>query len=120
MEPYKKFEALKRSFQSAVFKKSHWTGITYRAVGTEYANTRDLVSGEGTKVYGGRWTLPGSFATVHASLDIKTAVAEALGTQQKYGISPSARLPLTLVAIDVRLQELIDLTDETFLPALDL
>jgi hypothetical protein len=56
-------------------------------------------------------TAPGSFAAVHASLDVKTAVAESLGTQQQYGIAVAARLPLTLVAIDVRLQELIDLTE---------
>ena len=38
---------------------------------------------------------------------MKTAVAESLGTQQLYGIAVAARLPLTLVAIDVRLQELM-------------
>jgi RES domain-containing protein len=78
-----------------------------------YSKTRPLP-------FGGRWTAPGSFAAVHASLDVKTAVAESLGTQQQYGIAVAARLPLTLVAIDVRLQELIDLADEDILAEMNL
>src|ERR1022692_2420874 len=120
MEPYKKTESLKALIQSATGKAANWNVIVYRAVGTEYANKRDLLSGEGTKRFGGRWTPPGSFATAHASLDVRTAVAESLGTQQQYGIAVAARLPLTLVAIDVSLQKLHDLTDDSILRELDL
>jgi RES domain-containing protein len=97
-----------------------WHGTAYRAVATQYANKRDLLSGQGTKHFGGRWTPPGGFATVHASLSIQTAVAESLGTQQHYGLDVDARLPLTLVAIAVRLQRLVDLTDESVLVELQL
>src|ERR1022692_1879115 len=120
MEPYKKTESLKALIQSATGKAANWNVIVYRAVGTEYANKRDLLSGEGTKRFGGRWTPPGSFATAHASLDVRTAVAESLGTQQQYGIAVAARLPLTLVAIDVSFQKLHDLTDDSILRELDL
>jgi RES domain-containing protein len=120
MEPYKKTESLKALFQAIGVKAAAWSGTAYRAVGTEYANKRDLLSGEGTKRFGGRWTPPGSFATAHASLDVKTAVAESLGTQQQYGIAVDAQLPLTLVAIDVILQKMIDLTDDTILRELGL
>jgi RES domain-containing protein len=47
-------------------------------------------------------------------------VVESLGTQQQYGIAVDARLPLTLVAIDVSLQKLIDMTDDSVLHELDL
>jgi RES domain-containing protein len=120
MEPYKQTESLRPLFQAVGAKGAAWSGTAYRAVGTEYANKRDLLSGEGTKRFGGRWTPPGSFAAAHASLDVKTAVAESLGTQQQYGIAVDARLPLTLVAIDVSLQKLIDLTDDTILRELGL
>src|SRR5439155_22027035 len=50
----------------------------------------------------------------------KTAVVESLGTQQQYGIAVDARLPLTLVAIDVSVQKLVDLTDDSILRQLDL
>jgi RES domain-containing protein len=120
MELYKKAKSLKALFQSVEGKAAEWNGTVYRAVGTEYANKRDLLSGEGTKRFGGRWTPPASFATAHASLDVKTAVAESLGTQKQYGIAVDERLPLTLVAIDVSLQKLLDLTDESVLRELDM
>jgi RES domain-containing protein len=120
MAPYKKTELLKALLKPVGAKAASWSGIVYQAVGTEYANKRDLLSGEGTKRFGGRWTPPGSFATAHASLDVKTAVVESLGTQLQYGIAVDARLPLTLVAIDVSLQKLIDLTDDSTLRELDL
>jgi RES domain-containing protein len=118
MEPYQKAQALEQAFR--FIRTIKWAGTVYRATGPEYANRRDLLSGEGTKCFGGRWTPPTSFATVHASLDVKTALAESLGTQQQYGVSVAARLPLTLVAISVRLQRLIDLTDDHVLGELNL
>jgi RES domain-containing protein len=83
MERYKNTESLKALFQAVGIIAVGWNGIAYRAVGTECANNRDLLSGEGTKRFGGRWTPPGSFATVHASLGVTTAVAESLGTQNQ-------------------------------------
>ena len=120
MEPFKLSQALKELFQPLVAKAVPLQETVFRAVGTNYANTRDLLSGEGTKFYGGRWTSPGSFATVHASLDVETALAECLGTRQHYGVVLAERLPITLVAIDVQLHKLIDLIDESVLVALDM
>lgn len=120
MEPYRNAQSLKDSFQAVMASAVAWHGTAYRAVGLRYANQRDLLSGEGTKRVGGRWTPLGSFATVHVSLDIKTALDESLGTQKSYGIAAAARLPLTLVAIDVQLESVIDLTDEKILAALGL
>jgi RES domain-containing protein len=120
MGPYKNANALRQLFESVTAQAAGWKGTVYRAVGTEYANRRDLLSGEGTKRCGGRWTPPGSFATVHASLDVKTALAESLGLQQQFGIAVAARLPLTIVAIDGHLQRLVDLTDKAVLAELAL
>ena len=43
MEPYKKAELLKALFQAVGAMAAGWNGIVYRAVGTEYANKRDLL-----------------------------------------------------------------------------
>jgi RES domain-containing protein len=120
MKQYPKAQSLERRFRAIISESAQVDATVFRAVGTEYANQRDLLSGEGTRRHGGRWTPADSFATVHASLDIKTAIAESLGTQRRYGIAVAARLPLTLVAIDVRLPALIDLTDEIVLAGLEL
>lgn len=120
MKRYVHADALADRIGGAVSKATPLVVTAYRAVQIEYANERDLLSGEGTKNAGGRWTPPGSFATVHASLEVETAVAESLGTQQRYGIPVAARLPLVLVAIDCRLQAILDLTDEAILECLEL
>src|SRR5262245_58908035 len=115
MTPYRNAQKLHERLSSAAAKAVAWKDTTYRAVGTEYANSRDLLSGEGTRRFGGRWTPPGSFATVHASLDVKTAIAENLGTQRQYHLRVDDRLPMTLVAIDVELNKMLDITDESVL-----
>src|SRR5262249_42330242 len=119
MKPHRKAEGIRELLQAAASGAAGWKGTVYRGVGTEYANSRDLLSGKGTKRFGGRWTPPGSFATVHASLDVRTAVSENLGTQQQYGVSVDARLPITLVAIDVLLQTLLNVTDKDVLAELN-
>src|SRR5437870_6910515 len=53
-----------------------WSGVVYRATSPHYASSRDLVSGEGARLHGGRWNAPGTFAAVYASLDPQTAMAE--------------------------------------------
>src|SRR5262245_49752789 len=118
MKPYRNAQKLHELLSSAAAEAVGWKGIAYRAVGTEYANSRDLLSGEGTRRFGGRWTPPGSFATVHASLDVKTAIAENLGTHRHYHLRVDDRLPMTLVAIDVKLNKMLDITDEAVLAEL--
>jgi RES domain-containing protein len=120
MKPFKRAQAIKGLVQAVAGKATAWKGTVYRAVGAEYANSRDLLSGEGTKRFGGRWTPPASFATVHASLDVNTAVSENLGMQGLYGVAVDARLPIVLVAIDVQLQQLLNLTHESVLAEMNL
>jgi RES domain-containing protein len=87
-----------------------WAGVAYRSVSPEYARSRDLLSGEGTRRHGGRWSLPGRFETVSASLSPETAVAEALARFRYYGIPEADAMPRLLVAIDVEVAALVDLT----------
>ena len=42
---------------------------------------------------------------------IEGAIAESLGLSSHYGFDPAKRLPLTLVAVDVMLEIVIDFTD---------
>jgi RES domain-containing protein len=86
-------------------------GILYRACDPTYANTRDLLTGEGSRKYGGRWNAPGRFAMVYLAQSFEGAVAETLGLAGRYGFNPAARLPLTLVAVDAVLETVLDFTD---------
>lgn len=86
-------------------------GILYRACDPAYANTRDLLTGEGSRKHGGRWNAPGIMAIVYLAQSWEGAMAETLGVASRYGFDPSARLPLTLVAVDAVLEAVVELAD---------
>ena len=86
-------------------------GTLYRVSDPTYANTRDLLTGEGSRKYGGRWNAPGSLSVVYLAQSIEGAIAETLGMASHYGFNPAARLPLTLVAVEAILGAVLDLTD---------
>lgn len=86
-------------------------GTLYRVSDPTYANTRDLLTGEGSRKFGGRWNALGSFPVVYLAQSIEGAIAETLGMAGHYGFNPAARLPLTLVAVEVILSAVLDLTD---------
>jgi RES domain-containing protein len=82
----------------------------YRVAGLEFANRKDLLSGEGSKLFGGRWTPKGSFPAVYGSLTPETALLETLGTGGKYGIPYEQRMPIVMVAVNIHVNSLLDLT----------
>jgi len=99
--------ALRRVLPAAIA----FHGNLYRACDPTYANTRDLLTGEGSRKRGGRWNAPGGPATVYLAQSVDGAIAESLGLPSHYGFDPAKRLPLTLVAVDTELQVVIDFTD---------
>src|SRR5947209_5562080 len=88
-----------------------WAGVVYRSASVRYANRDDLLTGAGSKSAGARWNPPGSVATVYASLEIQTAVAEALAHHRYYGFAVERALPRVLVSVQARLQRVLKLTD---------
>ncbi len=53
-------------------------GTLYRVSDPTYANTRDLLTGEGSRKRGGRWNAPGSLPVVYLAQSIEGAIAETL------------------------------------------
>ena len=70
-----------------------------------------MLTGEGSRIHGGRWNRPSSFATVYASFSDTTALAESKANYLYYGVDPADALPRTLVAVDIRLSSVLDLTN---------
>lgn len=87
-----------------------WSGVLFRSTSPEYANSRDLVSGEGSRRTGARWNPPETFAAVYGSLNVATAVAEALAYYRRFGIPEADAMPRVLVAIEAHLALALDLT----------
>ena len=87
-------------------------GEYFRSVERSYAHPDDVISGDGTRVYGGRFVRPGVRA-VYASADEHTAIREAAARKERLegrsGI-PLADYPRTTYVIAVKLAVQIDLT----------
>jgi RES domain-containing protein len=84
-------------------------GIVFRGCAPFYATLGDLLAGEGSRLHGGRWNPKGGFPTAYTSLELQTAVEECLATSRYYGWPDETNLPLTFVAIRVKLHLILDL-----------
>jgi RES domain-containing protein len=85
-------------------------GTVYRSVAPRYANSSDLLSGEGTRRNGARWS-PVGLAAVYGSFTPQTALEESLAHASYYGLPVHASMPRTFVAIEFTLKLVLDLTD---------
>jgi RES domain-containing protein len=84
-------------------------GIVYRSVSPKYANSSDILSGEGSRQYGARWN-PVGIAAVYGSFTPQTALAESLAHANYYQLPIYAAMPRTFVAVEFNLQSVLDLT----------
>ena len=114
----------KNSQLVAGFKKCRplvgpWIGAIYRFTELQYANRGDLLSGAGCRQHGGRWNPP-QFNTIYGSLEAATAQEESFATYDKYGIPRSKVTPHVRVAINLKLQHVLDITQATVLKILGL
>ena len=110
MTPHPQFKDFLIALQRLGPPVTTFEGTLFRAPDPLYANTRDLLTGHGSRQFGGRWNSPG-IATVYLAQSVEGAIAESLGLAGTYGFDPAKRLPLTLVAIDARLHAIVDFTD---------
>lgn len=85
-------------------------GVVYRSSSPAYATETDLLTGEGSRRFGGRWNPPG-IALVYASLTPETAMAETLAHYRYFGIPIEEAMPRTFIAIEVKVQCILDLRD---------
>lgn len=98
--------AIDRALPSAVRVRAH----LYRAAAARRANRIDLISGEGSRLFGGRWNPPHLFPTVYLSFEVETAVAEYFARNRKEGLPDAQSLPLVLVGVSVRADRVLDLS----------
>jgi RES domain-containing protein len=82
----------------------------YRSATPKYAKETDLLTGEGSRLHGGRWNPPG-IAAVYASFTPETAMEETLAHFRYYGIPLHAAMPRIFVAIRAQLTKVLDLTE---------
>ncbi|MBI5711553.1 MAG: RES family NAD+ phosphorylase [Candidatus Eisenbacteria bacterium] len=110
--PLRTTRALRRLAKSA----QPWAGTVFRT-GTGPMDPPRLLSGEGALASGGRWNAPGAFRVVYVSLTAETALSEALARFRSAGVPDSAAMPLLVVAVQVRLKLVLDLSDDASIRA---
>jgi RES domain-containing protein len=110
VEPHPEFDRLLRGMVRCASLAGPWRGVAYRAVAPRYADSGDLLSGRGSRLYGGRWNAPSTFPAIYGSLTPETAMAEVLSSFRAFNIPTHRALPRTFLALDVQLQRVLDLT----------
>ncbi len=91
-------------------KTSRTTLTAYRSATPEFAKQTDLLTGEGSRLYGSRWK-PRGIAAVYASLTPETAMEESLSHFRYEGIALHAAMPRMFVAIQAKLSKAVDSTE---------
>jgi RES domain-containing protein len=105
------FDLHLRCMTAIVARASPRVDVVFRCTEPTYATEGDLLTGEGSRINGGRWNPPSSFSTVCAAFSDATALSEAKANHLYYGLDPADALPRVIVAVNVKLAEVLDLTD---------
>lgn len=100
-------EQLKSRLTRLLPSATEFLGVGYRSGTPKYATEADLLTGEGSRREGGRWN-PVGIAGVYASLTPETAMAETLAHNRYYGIPIEDAMPRTFVAMESKLQAVLD------------
>jgi RES domain-containing protein len=96
-------------FKRLADRAGPFSGTLFRSCEPQFANPDDVLTGEGSRRFGGRWN-PKGMAAVYGSFTPETAMAETLAYSRYLGLPPQAAMPRTFVAVSVRLACVFDLT----------
>jgi RES domain-containing protein len=109
--PHADYEELLRRVHVFHYEARSWSGIIYRSATVKYSRPGDIISGDGSRIHGGRWNAPDTFPAVYGSISPETALAESLAFHRNFGIPVFKAMPRVFVAIDCSLKSVLDLRD---------
>ena len=116
LKPNHAFEQFSRRIKESLFRP--WKGTIYRVTTLKYADPRTMLYGEGSYRSGGRWNAIGSFRAIYGSTEDIVALSESKVTAAYANLPYPFREPRLIVALDVELSRVIDLTVDTTLKIL--
>ncbi len=108
------FEKIDQVIRRHMAECRPWNGIVYRSVSLRFFNQKAIVSGEGSAIYGGRWSPKGARA-VYGSLSPEIAMAETVRRYRYAGVPVEKAMPKVFVAVEVSLSQSLDLTESDIL-----
>ena len=90
-------------------KPAPWAGVTFRSVELEYATSKQILSGEGSFRFGGRWNAPKTFPVIYSSTQPGTAVEEAFQLAADYELTPNDLKPRITCGVEWNLSRVLNL-----------
>src|ERR1700709_1564468 len=108
--PHKSFGRISRQLRASPELFRAWRGAAYRVTTLDYPSPQSILRGQGSFLYGGRWNAIGSFRAVYGSTEDTVAVVESRATADYARVPWPFRTPRLLVAIDLSLRAIVDLT----------
>jgi RES domain-containing protein len=91
----------------------------YRVTTLKYRDPLEILLGQGSFLNGGRWNAIGCFRAVYGSTDDVVALAESKANADYANLPYPFREPRLIVAIEVSLCRVVDLTDRETLKVLE-
>jgi RES domain-containing protein len=116
VKPNPAFAELSRLIKDSLFQP--FKGTIYRVTTLKYRDPRIILFGEGSFRNGGRWNAIESFRAVYGSTEDVVAVAESRANAEYANLPYPFRETRLVVAVDVDLARVIDLTSAATLSAL--
>lgn len=113
VKPNRAFDEFSPRITDSLFQP--WKGMIYRVTTLKYRDTRIIMFGEGSYRNGGRWNAIESFRAVYGSIDAVVALAEQKVNANYANLSYPFRETRLVVAVDVNLARVVDLTNATTL-----
>jgi RES domain-containing protein len=111
-----RFAGLRDGFRAHPEWFTPWTGTFFRFQTVDFPTARDVLSGDGARTHGGRWNSPG-IAALYGSTTDTTALEESKANDRYYGVE--TRSPRLVVAIEARVNRMLDLTNPDIRRELD-
>jgi RES domain-containing protein len=112
VRPHPRYAEFVRRIRTLSPTLTPWTGVTFRSVELEHARPDKILSGEGSRRFGGRWNAPGTFPVIYSSTKPGTAIEEAFQLAADYELSPDDLKPRLTCGIEWDLARVIDLTQK--------
>jgi RES domain-containing protein len=119
LKPNRAFVEFSRRLKEAREIFQPWKGTIYRVTTLKYREPRIILLGEGSYRNGGRWNAIESFRAVYGSVDDVTALKESKANAEYANLPYPFRETRLIVAVDVSLLRVVDLTASDTLRALD-
>ena len=119
LKPNRAFAEFSRRLKETPEIFQLWKGTIYRVTTLKYRDPRIILFGEGSYSNGGRWNAIESFHTVYGSVDDVTALKESKANAEYANLPYPFRETRLIVAVDVSLSRVVDLTASETLKALE-